>query len=291
MGEAALELVERPAQRVLRGDAGEAGVVDEREEHVAELVLALLRRRAAFDEAAQLGDLFLDLLPRAGRLGKVEPDAGGFLLDALRAEQRRQLTRHAVERGAARLSTPGALLLLDLLPVAQHLAGAGNLRLAEDVRVAADELFHLEADHVFERERAGRRLRDLGVEDDVEQQVAELALELVPVPLVDGIDGLVGLFDEEVLDGLVRLLAVPRAVTPETADDGDEVGVEVGDGGGAVFGREAEGGGIQGFGGWVSGVEKIPGMPRRRPHRAAGLGTGRRDFFDALCHAAVTVDN
>src|SRR5690606_30779161 len=140
-------------------------------------------------------------------------------------------------------------------------ARPAHLRLAEDVRVAADELLHLEADYVLERERARRRLGDLGVENDVEQQVAELALELVPVGGVDGIDGFVGLFDQEVADGLVRLLAVPRAFPAETPDDGDEVGVEVGDSGGAVFGGEAERGGIQGVAGWVDGAAKIPGTP------------------------------
>jgi hypothetical protein len=105
--------------------------------------------------------------------------------------------------------------------------------------VAADELLHRGAHDVLELEGPGRGLGDLGVEDDVEEEVSELAPEVVPVLALDGVHSLVGLLDEEVADGGVGLLAVPGALPPEAADDRDVVGEEVGGGLGAVGVGEA----------------------------------------------------
>ena len=72
-------------------------------------------------------------------------------------------------------------------------------------------------------------LGDAGVEDDLEQQVAELAGELLVVLLVDGVGDLVGLLDRHRLDGLVGLLAVPRAAAggAQAGDQLDEAGEEL----------------------------------------------------------------
>ena len=68
-----------------------------------------------------------------------------------------------------------------------------------------------------------------GVEDDLEQQVAELAAQLVVVSLVDGVGHLVGLLDRHRLDALVGLLAVPRAAArgAQAGDQLDESGEQL----------------------------------------------------------------
>jgi len=70
-----------------------------------------------------------------------------------------------------------ALGSLDLLPLAVDIACRLHVRVAEDVRVAADDLapdLRLDVGHV---EHAGLG-RKLGVEDDLQQQVTELARKL-----------------------------------------------------------------------------------------------------------------
>ena len=62
--------------------------------------------------------------------------------------------------------------------------------------------------------------RHFGVEEHLQQQVAEFAGQLVPVAGIDGLQHLVGFFQGVGLDGVEGLLAVPgtsargRAVAP-----------------------------------------------------------------------------
>ncbi len=76
--------------------------------------------------------------------------------------------------------------------------------------------------------------RQAGVEEDLEQQVAQLLFEVVdrldldavaglgPGQLVDGVDHLVGLLQEVAGERGVGLLAVPRAVLAQAADEAVE---------------------------------------------------------------------
>ena len=109
----------------------------------------------------------------------------------------------------------------------QHLAAPAHRQRPEDMRVAAHELLHLGLHHVADRERA-LRLGDVGVEEDVEEQVAQFLLDRLRVLFVDGLHDLERLLDGQLLDRVVRLLAVPRALAAQAAHDGHEVGVEVG---------------------------------------------------------------
>jgi hypothetical protein len=95
------------------------------------------------------------------------------------------------------------------------------------VGVAAEHLVRDPLDDLPEAE-GPPFLGDVGVEHDLQQQVTELAEELVVVLLVDGLGDLVGLLDRHGLDGLVGLLAVPGAATggPEAGDQLDEAGEE-----------------------------------------------------------------
>ncbi len=161
------------------------------------------------------------------------------MLHALGAQQRGQRWGHAVE-GRLRAAHLAALGALDGLPVFKHLTRARDGGFAEHVRMPPDEFRHHGPHHVVEREGAGR-LGDVSVEEDVQEEVAQLACERRSVAAVDGVDDLVGLLDRQLPDGLVRLLAVPRTVAAQAADDGDEVLEERRVGRGAVGVVQPEG--------------------------------------------------
>ena len=140
-------------------------------------------------------------------------------------QQRREVLGHLAEDP---LLAPG-LGALDLVPVAQHLAGRLGLDLAEDVRMAADELLaHVLGDL---RHVAGAALLEQQREEvDLEEHVAELVAQLGVVAGVGGVGQLVGLLDRVGHDRALVLLAVPRALAPQAAGQL----VEAGDGGGDV---------------------------------------------------------
>ena len=98
--------------------------------------------------------------------------------------------------------------------------------LAEHVGVAAVELVVHAAGDVGEGELA-RLGGEGGVEHDLEQQVAQLLLEVLValaglgVDAVEGVDDLVGLLEQVALERLVGLLLVPRALP---AQRGDQLG-------------------------------------------------------------------
>ena len=99
---------------------------------------------------------------------------------------------------------------LELLPVHEHLVGAGHLDLAEDMRVAVDELLDEALRDVVDVPTAvvGGHLR---VEHDLEQHVAELVAHRVVVAGVDRLEQLVRLLEQVTRERLMRLLGVPRA--------------------------------------------------------------------------------
>ena len=90
------------------------------------------------------------------------------------------------------------------------------------MRVTVDQLVVDAPGHIGQREPAllgGQR----GVEVDLEQQVAQLLLQVsnrrrAAVQPFDGLDHLVGLFDGVAGQALVGLLPVPRAALPQGAD-------------------------------------------------------------------------
>ena len=88
--------------------------------------------------------------------------------------------------------------------------GGARLGVAEDVRVAADDLGGDRGLDVGQVEDAGLG-GQLGVEDDLEQQVAELAGELGRGAGLERVVDLVGLLEQVLAERLVGLLAVPRA--------------------------------------------------------------------------------
>ena len=75
--------------------------------------------------------------------------------------------------------------------------------------------------HVVEAEGAGL-LGHVGVEDDLQQQVAEFFLERRHVVALDGVGDLVGLLDRVGRDGREGLLDVPRAAVLAVAQPGHD---------------------------------------------------------------------
>lgn len=82
--------------------------------------------------------------------------------------------------------------------------------------VAAFQLVGDGRNHVDESEQA-LFLGHAGVEDDLEQQVAQFALQLVQVVALDGVGDLVGFFDRIGGDGGEGLLHVPGAAAVRVA--------------------------------------------------------------------------
>ncbi len=102
------------------------------------------------------------------------------------------------------------LLRLDPLPVHEHLVGARHLHVAEHVRVTPDQLLDDPLGDVVDVPCTvvGRELR---VERDLEQDVAELLAQPLTVVGVDRVEDLVRLLQQVAGEGGVGLLPVPRA--------------------------------------------------------------------------------
>src|SRR3954469_11412438 len=207
--EARLESPHGSAERLLGVDLHEAPEVREREEEIAELVLDLVlpaaphRLRKLRELLAHLGEDSLDVRP-------IESDRRGLLGDALCPDESRKSDRHSADGAPRRLALRLAFVGLDPLPVLHHLARPRDVHVAEDVRVPAGQLLGDAVAHGSEVELpflAG----DAGLEDDLEQQIAELLAMVGGVPRLDGLDDLVRLLEKIGRERPEGLLAVPRA--------------------------------------------------------------------------------
>ncbi len=112
---------------------------------------------------------------------------------------------------------------LDVFP-AGLLGRAGGLGrlVAEDVRVAADQLVGHGLGHVFQPEMPGF-LGHARVEDHLEQQVAQFDSQFVHVPALDGVGDLIGFLDRIGGDGLKGLLHVPGTAAVRIAQANHDV--------------------------------------------------------------------
>ena len=209
MREAAAEFGVCTAQGLFGIDFREAGEVDDGEKDVAHFVFggvggASGKGFAVFsDFLFELGEDLFGVVP-------VEAGARGAGGDLLGFEEGGLGSWDAVEEAFGFV----VLLLLfgglDGVPEFQDfVAGAGGF-VAEDVGVAADELGVDRVEAVGEGEVAffGGHL---GVEDGLEDEVAELIAEVDPVAAVDGVEDFVGFFDGVLFDGVEVLFAVPGA--------------------------------------------------------------------------------
>ena len=192
--------------------------VGHHEEQVAEFFFDLVGVAADFGDkfSGFLGDLVQDM----GGVGPVKADAGGAFLQFDRAQERGKADGNPVQRTALCLGR--AFGGLDGLPVDRLLFGRLVAAFgAKDVGMARDHLVRHLVGHVVEVEQAPFG-GDLGVEDGLEQQVAQFSLQLVPGLALDGIGDLVGLFDGIGRDRREILFYIPGAarlgVTQATHD-------------------------------------------------------------------------
>ena len=165
----------------------------------------------------QLGENAFDIGPVEAALVRPRAQLGGL-------QQRRKPARNTIERRAWRLRL---LCPLDGVPVAQHLGGvdirglqgrldriAGSHRrlISEYVRVAADQLAVQPGDHIRDGEVPGLA-RHLGIEQHLQQKIAQLLAKIGPMPPLDGVEDLIALFEGIFPDGVEGLLAIPGATT------------------------------------------------------------------------------
>ena len=217
------------AQRGAHVDLGVPGQVGGDEQQVADLVLQALA--VGLDRAAaELGAHLLDLLVQLGdhrlRAGPVETGARRARLQLQRALPLRQPARDAGQCGVIQFTGGGALGALDLFPRGGLFLriggpGVGGPGVGEHVRVPAHHLVGDRGDNVVEAEGAllGRHL---GVEHDLQQQVAQFVLQPVQVVAVDRVGDLVGLFDGVRGDCREILLQVPGAAVLRIAQAGHD---------------------------------------------------------------------
>ena len=197
-----------------------AGDVDQHEQQVAELLGPL----GVVGRAAQLVGLLDDLVEDAVDRRPVVAEVGGPLLHLLAGGEGRHRGADPVEgalrRGRA-LGRPSWPSSAEPPPSARSSAlirshwrltsdAVRAIGVAEDVRVAADDLGRDRGLDVGQVEDAGLG-RQLGVEDDLEQQVAELPGELRRGARLERVVDLVGLLEQVLAQRGVGLLAIPRA--------------------------------------------------------------------------------
>ncbi len=156
------------------------------------------------------------------RMRPVETGAGGAALKVLGIEQGRKGPRDSVEATFA----GGLFLLLELVPAAEDLGRVAQLFPAKDMGVAADELFG-------QLPRHGLKIKgpalpgQLGVEENVQQDVSQFFFEGMVIALVDGFEKLVYLLQNHGPKRTVGLFPVPRAA-PGPAQAGHDAGEGLG---------------------------------------------------------------
>ena len=199
-------------------DVEEAGEVDGDEEDVAEFgfdaAWILLRRS---EDLAEFAGFLVEFVEDAVDVVPVKADASGSTCELVALEKSGEGGGDAVQEGlgGGRRNRRGqrlreTLLFFDDFPVAEDLGGVFGALLAEDVGVAANHFLVNFVDDVGDGE-AAFFLCDLGVEENLEKQVAEFFAELGVVGGFEGVKDFVGFFNKIRAKSGVSLFAVPRA--------------------------------------------------------------------------------
>ena len=177
----------------------------------------------------------------AGR--EAEAVSFGAAEDGLGAGEGGHVAGDAVEDGLAF----GAFAGLEALPSGFDQVGGAGFVVGEDVGVAADE-FGADAFGDVAEVEAAVLFGDFGVEDDLEEEVAEFFAEFGWGAVGDGVEDFVGFLEQVGAKAAVGLGEVPGAAVvgvAEAVDDGAEAFGVVADFGG-IEGGEDEGDGAGG---------------------------------------------
>ena len=161
--------------------------IDGGKEHVAELLGEV---RAALGGLAQLARFLVELVQRAGDVGKFKAGLGGLALELVRAPEGGQRAGDGVHRVGGGLLA--LFLPLERLPVHEDLLAGVSGSGSENVGVAEDELFADMIGHIVGGE-AARVLLNVDVEEDLHEHIAQLLAHEGGIVAVERLDGLVGL--------------------------------------------------------------------------------------------------
>jgi len=218
--EAPLKLPVRLTKRVLRVDLQKPCKVDEGEEQIAELLLAL-PGGTVFERFLKLRQFLPDFGPDLTSIGPVESNCCGPLLHAKGALQGREPCGDSLEARAT------ALLHLQSFPGVLDFVGRVGLCGPEHVRMPPNEFVRDPLQNLGKGELA-LLLGNGCVHDDMQQEIPEFGLELIEIVIIERMNDLIGLFDQTVPEGTVCLATVPRAFAPKTTDDPDKLSKRVG---------------------------------------------------------------
>ena len=153
-----------------------------------------------------LKELLLHLFKDRGCVREIKDRR--LFADLGRTHQSRQLARNSIQLVGDGIAT--LLLAFDRLPIRKDLRHALGFSLTENVRMTMD---HFSANAVGDltKCRTPLLLLEPCVKHDLEKRIAQLLLQKVGVAVINGLDDLVGFFDQIRAQGLVRLFTVPRA--------------------------------------------------------------------------------
>ena len=137
------------------------------------------------------------------------------LLDILWARSRAEGKRQIIEKGC-----PSGIFTFRFFDRAPKfydffcISGLNRLSIAmgggKDMGMPSDQLFSKCMGNVS-KAKFSPLFGNPGEKDDLEQEIAELLLQGLRSPGLDGLKHLIGLFDQESLKGLLRLFSVPGA--------------------------------------------------------------------------------
>ena len=212
--ESSRELLVGPPQRRFGLDLELARQVGDRKEEVSHLLFGPpgVDRSGRLHHFPNLFDFLANLRDDVVGAGPVEADRRRPRADLVGAQQGGKCRGNATQE-RRRFVLRGPLGALDLFPAHLHLAGRVERGLAvlalKHVRMAAHELVGDRADGIGDRETPGF-LFELGEEDRLEEEVAQLLSKRVVVVPIDRVEHLVGLLEHVLPQRVDRLLAIPR---------------------------------------------------------------------------------
>ena len=212
-------------QGCFRLDTELAREIDDTEQQVANFILD--RYPFAMGHSLLEFSGFLADFGKHGRdIGPVKTDAGSLLLQLLGAHQGGQAGAGAVQ---VTLLLQALFLALDGVPLGQHFAGVGHCDLAKDMGVTADQLVAQPVGHAIQVEATGFG-GDLGMQNRLQEQIAQFFAEQVGIARADGIDHLIGFLQDMGDQAFVGLLAIPGAAAggAQAVNNGAQAGEGVG---------------------------------------------------------------
>src|SRR5271154_4444782 len=187
--------------------------IDDGEQEIADFACggAGVARR---DFRLELVQLLAQFGEDGARLRPVEPDLAGPFLQLEGAGQRRQGERDAGKDASGAFSAVArALLRLDLTPERLDLVGRKIARVRENMGMPTDQLGGDRLDHVAEFE-AALLFRHTGVEDDLQQEIAEFVAQIREIAALDRVGDFIGFLEREGDDRGEGLFEVPRTAGP-----------------------------------------------------------------------------